>query len=287
MTNEIESRQQAMWAEGELEGASERPAPVQPEAQGEPRLQGVNRQQMVWRTVDVERLIAEDPRLLGSDGPHRGPEIGHPARAIWELVGNLDLSSFRQAIGAVEGVAGRPALDPQLLISLWIYAYSEGVSSAREISRRCEFDPAYQWLTGLEGVNYHSLSDFRVGHQAALDELFTQVLGVLSAEGLLSLQRVMSRWQDSDEARSYRDSAIGARRDEGEGLGGRRHVAAGRDDPGPLGTGPPPSGGDGRPAAGGIEPAGGEGAPAGRAREAAAAGVGPSGTRETAPEQEE
>ena len=66
MTNEMESRQQAMWAEGELEGASERPAPVQPEAQGEPRLQGVNRQQMVWRTVDVERLIAED----------------HPARAI-------------------------------------------------------------------------------------------------------------------------------------------------------------------------------------------------------------
>jgi transposase len=130
---------------------------------------------MVWRAVDVERLIEED----------------HPARAIWEFVGHLDLSAFHEAIDAVEGRAGRPALDPQLLISLWIYAYSEGVGSAREIARLCEYHPAYQWLTGLEPVNYHSLSDFRVDHQAALDKLFTQVLGLLSAEGLVTLQRVM------------------------------------------------------------------------------------------------
>ncbi|HMD97757.1 MAG TPA: IS1182 family transposase [Terriglobia bacterium] len=130
---------------------------------------------MAWRTVDVERLIGED----------------HPARAIWELVGKMDLSSFHQTIGAVEGVAGRPALDPHLLISVWIYAYSEGVSSAREITRRCEYDPAYQWLTGLEVINYHSLSDFRVGHQAALDELFSGALALLSAEGLVTLERVM------------------------------------------------------------------------------------------------
>ncbi len=177
MASENESPQSrfAGWEGLEPEGGPSQPAPAQPQAKGEPRLQAVNRQQMVWRTVDVERLIEED----------------HPARAIWELVGKLDLSSFHQAIGAVEGVAGRPALDPQLLISLWIYAYSDGVSSAREIARLCEYHPAYQWLTGLEPVNYHSLSDFRVGHQEALDELFTQVLGVLHAEGLLTLQRVM------------------------------------------------------------------------------------------------
>ncbi len=174
MATEKESPQSrfAGWEGMELDGG---PSPVQPEAKGEPRLQPVNRQQMVWRTVDVERLIEED----------------HPARAIWELVGRLNLSSFHQAIDAVEGVAGRPALDPQLLISLWIYGYSEGVSSAREITRLCEHHPAYQWLTGFEPVNYHSLSDFRVAHRAALDELFVQVLGLLSAEGLVSLQRVM------------------------------------------------------------------------------------------------
>ena len=99
------------------EGPGSLPAPS--EAPSEPRLQAVNRQQMAWRAVDVEQLIAED----------------HPARAIWQLVGKLHLSAFYKGIGAVEGEAGRPALDPQLLISLWIYGYGEGVSSAREIAR--------------------------------------------------------------------------------------------------------------------------------------------------------
>jgi transposase len=175
MTSEGESRQQSIWEHREPEGGPGKPAPAPAEAPGEPRLQAVNRQQMAWRAVDVEQLIAED----------------HPARAIWQLVGKLDLSAFYKGIGAVEGEAGRPALDPQLLISLWIYSYSEGVSSAREIARLCEFDPAYQWLTGLQPVNYHRLSDFRVGHREALDKLFTEVLGLLSAEGLVSLQRVM------------------------------------------------------------------------------------------------
>jgi transposase len=140
-----------------------------------PRLQRVNRQQLRLQVVDVEQLV--------------GPE--HPVRAIWEFVGRLDLSRFYQTIEAVEGVAGRPSFDPRLLISVWIYAYSEGVGSAREVARLCTFAPPYQWLTGCQPINYHTLADFRVAHQAALDELFTQVLGVLSAEGLITLERVM------------------------------------------------------------------------------------------------
>jgi transposase len=145
------------------------------EARKELRLKVVNRRQMLLRAVDVEKLIEAD----------------HLARAIWELVGRLDLGGLRAGIEVAEGEPGRPAYDPPLLISLWIYAYREGVSSAREVERRCAYHPAYPWLTGLEGVNHHRLSDFRVAHQAALDELFTQVLGVLSAEGMIRLERVM------------------------------------------------------------------------------------------------
>jgi transposase len=90
------------------------------------RLKRVNRQQMILRAVDVERLI----------------EPEHAARAIWKLVGGLDLSAFRAEIEVVEGEAGRPAYAPWLLISLWIYAYSAGVSWAREVARRCEYHPA-------------------------------------------------------------------------------------------------------------------------------------------------
>lgn len=130
---------------------------------------------MCWHAVDVERLIEED----------------HPARAIWELVGRLDLTSFLVPIGSVQGQAGRPAFDPHLLVSLWLYAYSRGIGSAREIARRCEYEPPFQWLTGLDVVNHHILSDFRIEHREALDELLSQVLAVLSAEGLITLERVM------------------------------------------------------------------------------------------------
>src|ERR1700719_4887 len=149
----------------------------------QPLIRPINRQQMSWRAVDVERLIGED----------------HRARAIWTLVGRLDLSRFYESIESSVEEGGRPAIDPQLLISLWIYAYSEGIGSAREVARRCEFDPAFQWLTGLEEVNYHTLADFRVEKQQELDELFTQVLAALSKEGLITLEQVM---QDGTKIRA-------------------------------------------------------------------------------------
>jgi len=139
------------------------------------RRKEINRQQLLLRPVEVEKLVEKD----------------HPVRAIWELVGRLNLEPFYAGVEAIEGVAGRPVWDPRLLISLWIYAYKEGVSSAREIARLCEYHPAYQWLTGLEVVNYHTLADFRIRHKEALDQLFIEVLGVLSHEGLITLERVM------------------------------------------------------------------------------------------------
>jgi hypothetical protein len=73
-----------------------------------PRVKPVDRSQLTWQMLDVERLI--DPE--------------HPARAIWELVGRLKLEGFYASIEAVEGTAGRTPWDPRLLVSLWIYAYS-------------------------------------------------------------------------------------------------------------------------------------------------------------------
>lgn len=159
-----------------------------------PRLKPINRQQMVLRAVDVEQLI----------------EPEHPARSIWEFVGQLNLDSFYQSVHSFEGSAGRSALDPRLLISIWVYAYSRGIGSAREISRLCEIDPAFQWLTGMDLINHHTLSDFRVDHRVALDELFTQVLGLLSHEGLITLERVM---QDGTKVRAQAQAKTFCRED--------------------------------------------------------------------------
>lgn len=158
-----------------LQMQSSRPPSTKASEPARARVKPVDRSQMVWRSVDVEHLIEEE----------------HPARAVWAMSGELDLKSFYEPIEAVQGVAGRTPWDPRLLVSLWVYAYSRGISSAREIARRCTFDPAFQWLCGMEPINYHTLSDFRVAHGPGLQELFVQLLAVLSAEGLVSLERVM------------------------------------------------------------------------------------------------
>lgn len=139
-----------------------------------PRLKYIDRDQLLLRTVIIDKLIDDK----------------HPARAIWEFTGRLDLTPFHKNIEAVEGVAGRRATDPRLLVSLWIYALSQGVGSARKIAELCEYHPAFQWLTGTEEINHHTISDFRVDHKEALEKLFVQVLGILSAEGLVTLERV-------------------------------------------------------------------------------------------------
>src|SRR3984893_19091238 len=163
----------------------------QENANNQPLIGWVNRQQMSWRAVDVERLVDED----------------HPARAIWALIGRRDLGQFYQGIASSAEEGGRPPLDPQLLIILWVYAYSQGIGSAREMARRCEYDPAFQWLAGLQEVNYHTLADFRVEHQEELDDLFTQVLAALSQEGLITLEQVMqdgTKIKALASSRSYR-----------------------------------------------------------------------------------
>ena len=139
-----------------------------------PRLAPIDRSQLILRTVDVERLIDDD----------------HSARAIWEVVGRMDLSLYLGEIAAVEGHAGRNHTAPRLLISLWLYGYSRGISAARELSRQCEFEPGCLWLCGLQPISYRTLSGFRSDYQVALEDLFVQVVGMLSAEGLITMERV-------------------------------------------------------------------------------------------------
>ena len=114
----------------------------------------------------------------------------HPVRAIWELSGRLDLSGFAGALRTQRDQGGRAAWDPRLLVAVWIWAYSEGIRSAREMERQMEYRPELEWLCGMEVVNHHTLSDFRVSHAEALEQIFTQVLAVLSQAGLIDLRQV-------------------------------------------------------------------------------------------------
>ncbi len=151
----------------------ETPRP-QPEGKVEPRLQRPNREQVELRPLDLEGLLPPD----------------HRARIVWDFVEGLDLGPLYAAIKAVAGHAGRPPIDPAILMALWLYATVEGVGSARAVARLCEEHDAYRWLCGGVSVNYHTLADFRGQHVAYLDGVLTTSVATLMAEGLVTMTRV-------------------------------------------------------------------------------------------------
>src|SRR5262245_57878878 len=151
------------------------PPDPRPDApQGKPRLQRPERHQLGWQALELDGLIP----------------LEHRARAVWEYVEGLDLSAFEEDLRAVEGHAGRPAIDPAILVALWLYATLEGVGSARALERLCESHDAYRWICGGVGVNHHTLPDFRAGSGEELDGLLPERVATLVGERLARLGRV-------------------------------------------------------------------------------------------------
>jgi len=156
-----------------LEVTSAAPSPAEA-AVGAARVQRPDRRQMRMQMYSLEALLGED----------------HSARIVWEYVEGLDLSCLYEAIRAVEGRCGRDAIDPRILMALWLYATLDGVGSAREVGRLCEDHVAYRWICGGVSVNYHTLSSFRTANVALLDRLLTQGVAGLMHEGLVTMNRV-------------------------------------------------------------------------------------------------
>lgn len=133
----------------------------------------------------------------------------HHARTIWQFVQGLDLSPLLDTIRAVEGHPGRPPIDPQIPVALWLLATVEGIGSARALDWLCVHHHGFRWICGGVSVNYHSLSDFRVGHLEFLDELLTHSVAVLMEQDLVDLNRVA---QDGMRVRASAGAASFRRR---------------------------------------------------------------------------
>lgn len=112
------------------------------------------------------------------------------ARVVWSFVRSLDLEPLYELIKVTDETAGRSAIDPRLLMALWLMATLDGIGSARELDRRCERDIRYLWILGGVTVNYHTLSDFRVKHVSFLDRTLVNTVASLIAQGLVPLETI-------------------------------------------------------------------------------------------------
>jgi transposase len=110
------------------------------------------------------------------------------ARFVSEVVENLlDLTAI---YASYESASGAPPYAPRMMLKLLLYGYATGVTSSREIERRCKRDIAFRWLAANTAPDYRSISRFRRRHLEALRPLFLQVLGLCAKAGLVSLGRV-------------------------------------------------------------------------------------------------
>ncbi len=105
---------------------------------------------------------------------------------VQRVVARLDLSAFEQDYEE----EGRPAYHPALMLSVWLYAYALGLTSARRLEQRVREDLAFRYLAGGAQPDYWTLNEFRQRHPKALNDLFTQVVELVRKAGLGRLGHV-------------------------------------------------------------------------------------------------
>ena len=104
--------------------------------------------------------------------------------AIDYLVDNeIDLSGFESRYRNDE--TGAPAIHPGVLLKIVLFGYSRGIISSRPIAQACEENVVFMALSGDTRPHFTTIAEFisNMGEQAV--KVFTDVLTVCYAEGLI------------------------------------------------------------------------------------------------------
>ena len=111
---------------------------------------------------------------------------GHECFLYAELFQMIDTSSLE----SLYSVKGQNAYDPKLIVSILIYAYSQGVFSSRKIEKRCREDLSFMFIAQMNCPNFRVLSDFRKDHGDFFQDCFKQTVKLALALKLASLGHI-------------------------------------------------------------------------------------------------
>lgn len=134
------------------------------------KLKTAVRNQFEFRTLCLEDLVPEN----------------HKARRVWDFVSSMDLSSCLLSINSSYGKSGRPAIDPRILLTLWIYTILDGNASARKLEELCINHDTYKWICGGVSASRTILAEFRSRNPSKFDDLLTKCLAVMIESDLIS-----------------------------------------------------------------------------------------------------
>ena len=87
-------------------------------------------------------------------------------------------------------VLGQNAYNPKLLISILIYAYSQGIFSSRQIAEKLKLDIGFMYIGQMQKPNFRVLSDFRKENKEFFKDCFKQSVLLAMTAGLVSLGHI-------------------------------------------------------------------------------------------------
>jgi len=126
-------------------------------------------------------VIRDQGFLLPPDMRDWLPE-GHPVWLVIEAVGQLDTSAFHARRKA--GGAGAAGYDPDMLVTLLVWAYANRVTSSRRVERLCGQDLAFRVICGGNLPDHATIARFRKDFSEAVPALFAEVLGLCALLGM-------------------------------------------------------------------------------------------------------
>jgi transposase len=131
------------------------------------------------------RPCAPDQSLLFPPSPRDWLPEGHLAFFIADTVAALDLQAFYAPYEG-DGRRNQP-FDPQMMVTVLLYAYATGTFSSRKIARKLEEDVAYRVLAAGSFPAHRTIAEFRQQHLAAFEALFVQVVQLAREAGVVRL----------------------------------------------------------------------------------------------------
>ena len=131
------------------------------------------------------RPCAPNQSLLFPPSPRDWLPEGHLAFFIADTVAALNLDAFYAAYEG-DGRRNQP-FDPQMMVTVLLYAYATGTFSSRRIARKLEEDVAYRVLAAGNFPAHRTIADFRQQHVADFEALFVQVVQIAREAGVVQL----------------------------------------------------------------------------------------------------
>ena len=131
------------------------------------------------------RPCAPDQSLLFPPSPRDWLPEGHLAFFIADTVAALDLQPC-YATYEGDGRRNQP-FDPQMMVTVLLYAYATGTFSSRRIARKLEEDVAYRVLAAGNFPAHRTIAEFRQQYLAAFEALFVQVVRIAREAGVVKL----------------------------------------------------------------------------------------------------